>query len=132
MRLIGVVTTLTLKTKTRLVCALLIVSVVVLGAFVADRLSAISRQSAVITGVWMPRATIAGEARAAAREYRISEALRILSVTPEMAAQADDDLAANAEIFSAKLDAYRKLLRPGEKPTAVDKVADLWGGYISS
>lgn len=132
MKLIGLVTTLSLKTKTRLVCALLIVSVVILGGFVVDRLSAISRQSAVITGVWMPRATIAEEGRAAAREYRISEALRILSVTPEMAAQADDDLAVNAEEFTAKLAAYRKLLRPGEKPAAVDKVAGLWDDYISS
>lgn len=132
MKLIGALTTLSLKTKTRLVCALLIVSFALLGAFVVDRLSAVSRQSAVITKVWIPRATIAEEGRTAAREYRISEALRILSVTPEMAAQADDDLKANAEIFATELANYRKLLRPGENAAAVDKVAALWDGYISS
>lgn len=123
---------LSLKTKTRLVCALLLVSFALLGTFVLNSLSEVSRQSAVITTVWIPRATTAEEGRAAAREYRISEALRILSVTPDMAAQADDDLAANAEIFGAKIAAYRKLLRPGEKAAGIDKVSALWTDYIAA
>ncbi len=132
MTTISRLTSLSLKTKTRLVCALLLVCFALLGTFVLNRLSEVSRQSAVITTVWIPRVTTAEEGRAAAREYRISEALRILSVTPEMAAQADDDLAANAEIFSAKIAAYRKLLRPGEKAAGIDRVSTLWTDYVAA
>jgi hypothetical protein len=70
--------------------------------------------------VWTPRFNTAEEMSGAARDYRISEALRILSVSSEMAQHADADLKANSDLFASKLAEYRTLLQNGETAAPLD------------
>lgn len=123
---------LSLKAKTRFIFGALLVCLVAIGAFSVDRLSAVSDQSKLISTVWTKRLATADQIHGTAREYRISEALRILSVSPDMAAQADDDLTANAEELSNEIAAYRKLMRPGESSAAIDGVDQLWRDYLAA
>jgi methyl-accepting chemotaxis protein len=123
--------TLSLKAKTRSIFAVLLFCFVALGALAIDRMSSVADQSAIMSKVWTPRTRAAEQLIAAANDYRISEAVRILSVSPEMAAHADEDLAANADLFKSQLAAYRRLLRRGESTAQIDKAAALWDGYIT-
>ncbi|MFZ5669526.1 MAG: HAMP domain-containing methyl-accepting chemotaxis protein [Pseudomonadota bacterium] len=123
---------LTLKTKTRLIFGVLLACLVGIGAFSVTRLSQVSQQSDLIASVWTRRLATADQIHGAAREYRISEAVRILSVSPEMAQQADDDLTANAEQMAAEIATFRKQLRPGDSKAAIDEVDRLWSDYVAA
>jgi methyl-accepting chemotaxis protein len=124
--------TLSLKTKTRVIYAGLFLCFALLGGLAVNRIAAVNHQSAVMRTVWTPRSRAADDLAEAAREYRISEALRILSLEPEMAEHADGDLADNAQQFEARLAAYRKLLQPKESPAAVANIGQLWSDYRAS
>jgi methyl-accepting chemotaxis protein len=82
--------------------------------------------------VWTPRSLTADDMHDAASDYRISEALRILSVSPDMAQHADADLKMNSDLFLSKVAAYRTLLQKGESPASLDKVQQLWNQYLAS
>ncbi len=120
---------LSLKNKTRGIYAVLLLCFVLLGGLAIDRLAAVSYESEVMKTVWTPRMRAIDQLGQFAREYRISEGMRILSVDPEMAEQADADLKDNADAFDAKLAAYRKLLQSKESPAALEKIEDLWRNY---
>lgn len=124
--------TLSLKTQTRLLFAILLLCFTALGALAIDRLAGVGNQSTIMSTVWTPRSRTVEELNGAANDYRISEALRILSVSPEMAAHADQDLKDNADLFKAKLAEYRRLLRPHENAAAIDNIGALWDGYVSN
>jgi methyl-accepting chemotaxis protein len=123
---------LSLKLKTRLIYGLILVCFAALGAVGLDRLARIRSQSDIMSEVWTPRLHAAEELGGVARDYRISEAVRIVSVTPDMAEQADADLADYADTFQTNLAAYRKLLRPKEAAAQVDAVETNWASYIAS
>jgi methyl-accepting chemotaxis protein len=123
--------TLSLKAKTRLIFAVLLLCFVALGALAIERLNSVNAQSAIMSTTWTPRSRVAQELVISANEYRISEALRILSTSPEMADQADQDLNENAAIFTSKLKEYRQLLRSHESPAEIDSVGALWREYVS-
>jgi methyl-accepting chemotaxis protein len=120
---------LSLKDKTRGIYAVLLLCFVLLGGLGIDRLAAVSHESSVMKTVWTPRMRTIDQLGDAAREYRISEGLRILSLTPDMAEHADTDLRDNAAAFDGKLAAYRKLLQPKENPAAFEKIETLWRNY---
>ena len=122
---------LSLKAQTRLIFATLLLCFVALGALAINRLAEVSHQSDVMNQTWTPRARAADQLAGAARDYRISEALRILSVTPEMAAHADQDLKDNADLFKSKVQEYRHLLGPHESAAAIGAIDDLWTSYVS-
>jgi len=124
--------TLSLKAKTRLIFAVLLLCFVALGALAIERLSRVSAQSTVMSTIWNPKSRVAEQLKDSARDYRISEALRILSVTPEMAAQADQDLAENAHVFEARLEEYHHLLQPRESAAAIENVGALWRDYVAT
>ncbi|HWU27173.1 MAG TPA: MCP four helix bundle domain-containing protein, partial [Rhizomicrobium sp.] len=94
-----------------------------------DRLQVVSAQSDIVSETWLPRARIADGIGDAARSYRISEALRILSSSEQMAQHADNDLTANAESLEAKIREYRGMMASGEDATLIDKVDDAWRHY---
>src|SRR6195256_1534955 len=97
-----------------------------------DRLAFVSNQSNIMNTVWTPRARIAEETAGAASDYRISEALRILSVSPEMAQHADADLKTNSDLLLSKIAEYRALLQKEETSAPLDKVQQLWQQYLAS
>jgi methyl-accepting chemotaxis protein len=123
---------LSLKSKMRLISGLIFICFVALGLLAINRLALVSEASSIVTNLWHPRARIIKEMEVIAREYRISEALRILSETPEMAEHADSDLRANSDLFLSKLANYRKLRTPGESRTSADKIEQSWRQYIDS
>ena len=123
--------TLSLKAKTRAIFAVLLLCFVALSALAIDRLSSVAAQSTIMSTVWMPQARAAEELDQAAHDYRISEAVRILSVSPEMAAQADQDLTASAEDFKTKLAESRRLMQRRSGGTQLNEVAGLWDGYVA-
>lgn len=120
-----------LKAKTRLIFGVLLLCFVALSALAIERLSSVADQSTIMSTIWTPRSRTAEQLNGAANDYRISEALRILSVTPEMAAHADQDLADNADLFKTKLAEYRHLLKAREDAAAVDNIAALWDSYVT-
>jgi methyl-accepting chemotaxis protein len=120
---------LSLKDKTRGIYAVLLLCFVLLGGLGINRLAAVSHESSVMKTVWTPRMRTIDQLGAAAREYRISEGLRILSLTPDMAEHAETDLKDNAAAFDGKLLVYRKLLQPKENPAAFEKMETLWRNY---
>ena len=121
-----------MKAKTRWIFAILLVGMVVVSAVTINRLTSVVNESSVMSTVWVPRSRAVEDLSDAASAYRISEALRILSVTPEMARHADRDLADNAEEFKTKLAEYRRRLRPHESAAPVDNVEALWAGYVAN
>ncbi len=123
--------TLSLKAKTRSIFVILLLCFAGLSGLAIDRLDSVARQSTIMSTVWTPRTRTAEQLNDAANEYRISEAVRILSVSPAMAAHADQDLAENAEAFNAKVAEYRHLLRPHESPAAIDAIAAKWNSYVA-
>ena len=72
-----------LRSKMRVLCAVLLICFGALGFLAIDRLARVSEQSNIINSVWIPRSVAAEEMGETARDYRISEALRILSVSPK-------------------------------------------------
>lgn len=123
---------LSLKATTRWIFAVIMLFSIALGAFVIERLARVSDQTTIMGTIWAPRLQVTQQLEGAASDYRISEALRILSVSPEMGDHADQDLRANADLFTAKLTEYRGLLRPHESTAAIDNIASLWTDYVSS
>jgi methyl-accepting chemotaxis protein len=120
-----------LKSKMHVLYGLILICFAALGVLSIDRLAFVSNEANIINAVWTPRARIAEETTGAASDYRISEALRILSVSPEMAQHADSDLKINSEVFLSKIAAYRALLQKGESPALLDKVQQLWQQYVA-
>lgn len=119
-----------LKNKMRLANALIALCFVALAGLSIDRLASVSGQSNVMSSIWAPRARIAQEMHAVAGQYRTSEALRILSTSPEMADHANRDLKDNADLFESKVSAYRALLQKGEDSASIDGVEKLWLQYL--
>ena len=124
--------TFSLKNQTRGIYAILLLCFVGLGVLGINRLAAVSHESSIMKTVWLPRARLTDQMDDAAREYRLSESLRILSVNPGMADHADADLKENAETFTVKLAAYRKILHANESHAALDKIEALWRSYIAA
>jgi len=122
---------LSLKSQMRITYGLLLLSFAFLGGLAINRLELVSRESTDISTVRIPRAGAAEEMGQAARDYRIAEAFRIQSVSPDMTAHADNDLSTNSELFVAKVGAYRALLQKDEDTGALDKVQDLWRQYVA-
>ena len=122
---------LSLKSQMRVTYGLILICFAALGALSIDRLAFVSNQSNIMTTVWTPRSRTAEEMSGAARDYRISEALRILSVSPEMAQHADADLKTNSDLFLSKVAEYRALLQKGETAAPLDKVQQLWQQYVA-
>src|SRR5258706_12938984 len=117
---------LSLKSQMRVTYGLILLCFAALGILSIDRLASVSNESNVMTTVWTPRFRTAEEINDAAQDYRISEALRILSVSADMAQHADSDLKANSDLFLSKLAVYRALLQKGESPASLDKTQQLW------
>lgn len=120
-----------LRSKMRVLCSVLLICFVALGFLSTDRLARVSQESNILNSVWIPRSVAIEKMGEAARDYRISEALRILSASAEMAAQADGDLKANADFFVMKLAEYRTLLQQGEESAPIDNIETLWSQYLS-
>ena len=120
----------TLKSKMRLAYAIVILCFAALGGLAVNRLAVVSGQSNVMSTVWTPRMRTADEMHTAASQYRISEAMRILSTSPEMTDHANRDLKDSAEEFLAKTAAYRALLQKGENTASIDRVQTLWQQYL--
>jgi methyl-accepting chemotaxis protein len=120
---------LSLKTTMAAMSIVMFSCFVALGVVSVERMGAVSHQSIVMKSVWTPRVRLIAQLGDAARDYRISEGLRILSVSGDMAAHADGDLKDNAELFESELAAYRKLLQPKESPADVEKIDALWRDY---
>src|SRR5262249_49914806 len=110
-----------LKSRMRTTYGLLLLCFIGLGGLSIDRLARVSDQPNIMDTIWTPRSLIAEEMGQAARDYRISEALRILSVSPDMAAHADDDLKANADLVVSQVASYRALLQTDEDRARLDK-----------
>jgi methyl-accepting chemotaxis protein len=123
--------TLSLKAKTRSIFLLLLLCFAALSGLAIQQLNSVARESTIMTTIWTPRLHAAVELDGAANDYRISEAVRILSVTPAMGAQADQDLAENAQAFGRELGEYRHLLRPHESAAAIENIETLWKGYLA-
>ena len=121
---------LSLKNKLRVTYALVLVCFVAMGALAIYRLALVSDQSAEMSKVWTPRTRIAQEMHSVSGQYRISEAMRILSTSPSMAEHASRELKNNADAFAAKIAAYRALLQKGESAAPVDEVQNLWEQYV--
>jgi methyl-accepting chemotaxis protein len=120
-----------LQNKTRMICGILVLCFVVFGSLAIDRLELVSEQSHMMNAVWTPRSHVADSMGAASRQYRISEAIRILSASPAMAEHADRDLKGSADEFAAQLSAYRALLQKGESPSSLDAITDYWHSYVT-
>jgi methyl-accepting chemotaxis protein len=121
-----------LSNKTRLICAGMFACCFAVGALAIDRATEMHQETEAMSAVWIPRAGVAEELSLAAREYRLSESLRILAITPEMAEQADGDLVDNAAEFKRIATAYRKQLRKGESTAAIDAIERTWGEYMGA
>jgi len=109
-----------LKNKMRLTYALVLLCFVAMGALAIYRLALVSSESNQMSTVWTPRTRIAQEMHAVAGQYRISEAMRILSTSPAMAEHANRELKDNADAFASKVAAYRGLLQKGESTAPID------------
>jgi methyl-accepting chemotaxis protein len=120
-----------LKTKTRAVFGLFLLLFVGVAAFAFLALSAVSKQAESAKVVWEARIIGANEILGDARDYRIAEALRLMPSSPEMAAQADEDLKASAERMEKAMADYRSMLRAGEAPEDINKTAALWAEYVA-
>ncbi len=122
---------LSLKNMMRGTYALILLSFAALGGVAIDRMEAVSRQASEITNAWAPKSRLLSDLDAAASNYRISEALRILSTSPAMAAHADDDLKTYADLFQAKLDSYRGGRFSADDEGSLRKIQDLWEQYVA-
>src|SRR6266550_8109160 len=122
---------LSLRSQMRMTYGLMLLCFIGLGSVSINRLERVSNESNIINTIWTPRFIVAEEMGLAVREYRISEALRILSVSPEMAAHADEDLKANADLLFSQIGSYRASLQSGEDSTPLDKVQELSRQYIA-
>ena len=121
-----------LKNKMRLTYALVLSCFVAMGALAIYRLALVSGQSTEMSTVWTPRTRIAQEMHSLAAQYRISEAMRILSASPTMAEHANRELKDNADAFLSKMAAYRALLQKGESTAPIDEVQNLWSQYVKA
>jgi len=122
---------LSLKSQMRVTYGLILICFAALGALSIDRLALVSNESNIMNTVWTPRSNTAEDMSGAARDYRISEALRILSVSPEMAQHADADLKTNSDLFLSKVASYRALLQKEETAAPLDKAQQLWNQYVT-
>jgi methyl-accepting chemotaxis protein len=125
-------TRLSLQTKTRVAGGLMLACVAGLGAFAFNSLDRVNAQARIMDQVWSPRSRVAEEMGLAAREYRLSEAIRILSASPQMVEQADADLETNMQMFMERTAAYRALLSEEDDAGAIDQVEQLWNDYLAS
>ena len=120
-----------LKAKTRAVFGLFLMMVIGGATFAIHESSAVSRQAEQAKVIWEARIVGANDILGNAREYRIAEALRLMPSSPEMAAQANDDLADSLARMDAAVAAYRAMLRPGELPDEINTTAELWADYVT-
>lgn len=120
-----------LKTKTRAVFGLFLLLFVGGAAFAIHESSAVTRQAEQAKVIWEARMIGANEILGSAREYRIAEALRLMPSSPEMTAQANDDLVESQARMEQAVADYKSMLRAGEPQTEINKTAELWSEYVA-
>ena len=131
MRLKSLLPKVSLKAKTRAVFGLFLLLFVGGAAFAIQESAAVSRQAELAKVVWEARIVGANEILGNAREYRIAEALRLMPSSPEMTAQANDDLADSRSRMDKALADYKAMLRAGELPSEINTTEGLWADYVA-
>jgi methyl-accepting chemotaxis protein len=122
----------TLKALIQALFAAIIIGFSALGWFAVDRLNLVNYQSTVMQVTWLPQVRTAEQLRAEANEYRTIESRHILSLTPEMIQEADNELRAANTAMLAKFTRLRGLLRKDQDPAQVDAGERGWRDYVAS
>ncbi len=125
------VTDTTIRTKSLISFALVMLFTLVLGVFSIERLSEVNDEAAEVRDNWLPSVKSIGELRAAFDFYRILEGAHIASETPQELKVEEDTMQVVLNDLEKAKQAYAALLTPGWETENYRKFIMLWDSYLS-
>ena len=125
------VTDTTIRARSLVSFALVMLFTLGLGVFAIDRLSSVNHEAAEIRDNWLPSVKTIGQLRAAFDYYRILEGAHVVSLSDEdMKVEEGTMQTVLSDLDKAK-QAYAALLTPGWETETYRKFITLWESYLS-
>ncbi len=121
-----------LRMKMRFALAALAVLMTVAGVFAVNRLAVVNDLSTQMADIWMPRAELLGEVNTATSDYRIAEAMHILSLTDDAMAQAEQDQARLRRDVDDRLRKYRGFALTSAVEAKLSVFEQSWNAYLQN
>ena len=125
------VTDTTIRTKSLISFAFVMMFTLGLGVFAIERLSSVNHEAAEVRDNWLPSVKSIGQLRAAFDFYRILEGVHISSLTDEDMKVEEDTMQVALNDFEKANQAYAALLTPGWETENYRKFITLWDSYLS-
>lgn len=123
---------LSLRTKMRLVLGIVALLMMVAGVFAINRLAVVNDVSSDMKGIWMPRANLLSEVNTMTSDYRIAEAMHILSLTDDGMSQSEQAQARLAQAIASRLQKYRTLHLSPEVDAKLAVFERGWNSYVAA
>ncbi|MCW2247466.1 methyl-accepting chemotaxis protein [Azospirillum fermentarium] len=120
-----------LRTKMRLVLGLLALLMMAAGVFAINRLAVVNDLSSVMKEVWMPRADLLGDVNTMTSDYRIAEAMHILSLTDDTMAESEADQARLRQSIAERLRKYRGFALSSTVEAKLSTFERSWEAYMA-
>ena len=125
------VTDTTIRAKSLVSFAIVMLFTFGLGVFAIERLSSVNYKAAEIRDNWLPAVKAIGNLRAAFDFYRILEGAHVVSLTDEDMKVEEDTMQVVLNDFEKAKQAYAALLTPGSETENYRKFITLWESYLS-
>jgi methyl-accepting chemotaxis protein len=122
---------LSLKSKFRLLFAVILLGSGLAGWLVVGRLAVIYGDATFVSDTLMPMRAALFHVVAASTAYRLAETRHILSTNEQMMAAEDAALKASNDEIAATLDGYRRLLRPADDMSTLARLQSKWQDYVA-
>ncbi len=119
------------RTKTFVSFAIVLMCTLGLGLFAIDRLSAFNQEAVDIRENWLPSVGTVSAIRSAFEGYRIIEGAHIMSSTPEAMAEEEKALAGYLKDMETQSKLYQSMISPGYEAETYRKFAENWEHYLA-
>ncbi|MFP5512120.1 MAG: methyl-accepting chemotaxis protein [Alphaproteobacteria bacterium] len=125
------VTDTTIRAKSLVSFALVMLFTLGLGVFAIERLSSVNDEAAEVRDNWLPSVKAIGELRAAFDFYRILEGAHVVSTKPEEMKTEEDTMRVVLNDMEKAKQTYTALLTPGWETENYRKFLAHWETYLS-
>ncbi len=101
-----------------------------LGVFAIERMASVNRSAAEIRDNWLPATGDLGQVAISAEQYRVLQAVHLLSATPQAKREQEVSIAHTLERFQKSWNAYVPTVATETEKHLMESVASNWAAYL--
>ena len=110
---------------------ILLLGLMGLGGLAINSLATVNNESTVISEQWLPSVDITDKLNMNTSDYRVAQAMHILSVDDSEMTQAEAEIAAQAKIIADNRKIYERLISGSEDRALYEKFSRQWDDYLA-